>query len=106
MMAAKKNDKDTTSLVVDVTVPAVNGIALNDIYKTALAAKRDEVPLVSNLSYSIDGTEKKGDNRVYKVRISWADTAQPTDEEPTVDDHIDALKVPTSLPSFESDPTA
>lgn len=105
-MATKKNDKDSTSTVVDVTVPAVNGIALNDVYKAALAAARDDVPLVSNLSYFVDGTEKKGNERVYKVRISWADTPQPTDEQPTVDDHLDALKVPTSLPSFESDATA
>lgn len=101
-MPVKKTDPktDTTSKVVEVTVPAVPGIALNDIYRTALTSVRDEIPLVSDLVYSIDSTEKHGEERIYKVRIAWGprDPAQQTDDD-TVGQALASLEVPTALPT-------
>lgn len=110
-MPAKKADTtkpdvdDANERLVDVTVPAVKGIALNDIYKAALLSVRDEIPLVSDLSYEVTGSEKKGDSeRVYKVKISWGPRDQePSDTDPQdgdfVGQQIDSLTVPTVLPA-------
>jgi hypothetical protein len=106
-----KKESEATSRVVDVTVPAVKGIALNDIYKAALSSVRDEIPLVSNLAYELDGEPtKKGDERTYKVRISWGPRETgplPGDPEDGdfVGQHLESLTVPTALPA-ESDSSA
>lgn len=104
-MAAKKTEAkdDATSKVVDVTVPAVKGVALNDIYKAALTSVRDDIPLRSDLVYSLEGSEKKGDERTYQVKIAWGEhTADPRDSDPAdgdfVGQQLDSLSVPKTLP--------
>lgn len=112
MASKKKSDENATERVVEVAVPAVKGVALNDIYRAALTSVRDEIPLVSNLSYEVVDSDKKGDERTYQVKISWGPReALPSDSDPEDGDfvrqQIDALAVPTALPaSTESDPTA
>ena len=103
--AAKKTDKaEATERTVDVTVPSgQGGIAVNDIYKAALTGVRDEIPLRSDLVHEIVGSDKKGSERVYHVKISWGPhEARLGESEPEdgnfVAQHIDTLDVPKSMP--------
>lgn len=96
-MAAKKTS-NPTSVTTKVTVPA-GPVSLVAIQRSALLAKRDEIPLtVASLNYDVSAADNtRSDNgtkvRDYTVKISWApDTGEnPVD----VDAVATALQVPT-----------
>lgn len=97
-MAAKKSEPNHKT--VSVTVPTGQGVAVNDIYKAALTAVRDDVPLVSGYEYELVDSKKSGDERTYQVKISWDtnDAGEPMD----FVQHVDSLTVPTSLPAEDA----
>ncbi|BCI54957.1 hypothetical protein NIIDNTM18_42350 [Mycolicibacterium litorale] len=99
-MATKKDAKKATEVTVPVSVPAVKGVNLNDIYRAALTHARDQIPLTAVVEYEVVDTAKEKDARVYNVRISWNDV-NDTDED-AVARTIDSLAVPTAIPAQDT----
>lgn len=101
-MAAKKtDDKKATSTTVKVTVPAQPGISVRDIENAAASFARDEIPAgipVTACAYELVSSSKKGDDRVYDVKISWgADVVSPDlDVDDDDDARVRALVSPVS----------
>lgn len=93
---ASKKPADPTSLTVVVTVPC-GPVSLVAIQRTALLAKRDQIPLsATGLDYEVTPgdlrTQDKVKVRDYSVKISWGtDGDAPVD----VDAAVAGLAVPT-----------
>jgi hypothetical protein len=100
-----------TSIKTTVQVPAVTGVAVSEIQKTALLSLRDAIPVVYKLgpgeiTHVSDPYESQGDRvRDYEVTFTY-DEAGAKDAEPVdLDLVIDALEVPAlgDMPSYDGE---